>query len=370
VNGADERQLWSNSYDAGLGDVLTLQSQIAQAVTKELRALVTPGERGRLQAAGPTNPGAHDAYLRGRYYIGRVTEPDFRKALGYFNDAVRLDPTYALAYAGLADGYYGGSSLWIAPNEAMPLSRAAALKALELDSTLAEAHSALATVRAFYEWNWVEAERGFRKAIQLKPGYANAHQNLGVMLTSNARFDEAIRELNFAWKLDPLSPSTSFNRLFPLNYSRRDELAIEAARAVIRADSTFWGPHLILGQVLLRQRAYREALAEVQEASRLSGAAYVRAWVSYAYTTAGKHDSALMVRRELEERARHSYVQAYGMAVLYSGLGERDLAFARLHEALEQRSEDLMFINVDPALDPLRSDPRFAEIVRQVGFTP
>jgi TolB-like protein len=370
VRGSDERQVWSSSYDSGLRDVLALQSQIAQAVARELRTRMTADELVRLRVAQPVIPTAHDAYLKGRFYFNRYDASDFHLALDYFQEAVRQDPTYALAYAGLADGYYGLSNWVMPPNEVMPRSRAAAIKALELDSTLAEAHSALATVRAVYEWNRIAAEKEYRRAIELKPGYASAHEYLGVLLSCNGRFDEAIREMRVGWKLDPLSSSVNLFQLIPLNYSRRDDLAIEAARNRIEVDPKFWGPHLILGQVLLRRHAFPEALVELHEASRLDPSPFIRAWLGYAYAVAGKRDSALIIRQELEERSRRTYVGAYGMAVLSVGLGERDVAFAQLGEAIEERSEDMNYVKVDPALDPLHSDPRFAEILRRAGFPP
>ncbi len=370
VKAADERQVWSNSYDSGLGDVLALQSRIAQAVAKELRALVTRDERDRLQVARATLPAAHDAYLRGRYHLNRFTEADFRTALEYFQEAIRQEPTYALAYAGLSDAYAALSSMTMAPHEVMPRARAAALHALELDSTMAEAHASLGYVRAFYDWQWAQAEHDFRRAIALKPSCSMAHMYYGYLLTVNRRFVEARRELRTAWELDPLSSYIAFMQLLPLNRARQDDAVLDAAHKLLAVEPSHFGAHLILGQTLLRKRDYPRALAELAEANALIPNPFLKAWLAYGYSAAGKRDSAQAIRRELEEQSKRTFVQAYAMAVLYSGLGEKDLAIDWLQRGAEQRSEEMVHVLLDESLDPLRSDPRFAAIVRSVGFTP
>jgi TolB-like protein/Flp pilus assembly protein TadD len=370
VKADDERQLWSNSYDSGLADVLTLQSQLAQAIARELRARISTDERTRLRTTRAVDPAVHDAYLRGRYHLSRYDEEGWRAALHDFQEAIRQDPTYAPAYAGLADSYHGLSSIVLPPSEAMSRSRAAALKALEIDSTLAEAYVSLGGVLTSYDWKWGDGERAFKRALALNPGSAGAHGGLAGALLFEGRFSEAMQELDIARELDPLSTGMSFSQLTQLNMRRRDNETIAAARAQIEAEPGFFGGHLILGQALLRKRAYREALAELHEANRLMPNPFFTAWIAYGYATAGKRDSAEVIRHQLEEQAKRTFVQAYGMAIMYVALGEKDMAFEWLHKGIEQRSEEMEFIKIDPAMDPLRSDPRFAEIVRKVGFTP
>lgn len=371
VKARDERQLWSNHYDAPLVDILGLQSRIAQAVARNLRAVVTRGEQNRLESGRSISPAGHEAYLRGRYHFARGTEVDVRRALAFFEEAVRLDPANATAQLGVADAYGYLSSIAMMPDEAMPRVRGAASRALELDSTLAEAHATLGYALAFFDWRWAEGEARIRRAIELKPGYSLAHFYLGYLLTVNGRFAESSREMRLAWELDPLSPIMTTAQLWPLRHARKhDDEVIAMARRQIDVQPENFGTHLILGQVLVGQGEFETGLAELHAANRLMPNPFIQAWLAYAHAAAGHRDSAQVIRTHLEEQARRSFVQAYVMAILYVGMNERDLALDWLGKGIEQRSEEMATVNVDPALDPLRSDPRFTDIVRQVGLTP
>jgi tetratricopeptide (TPR) repeat protein len=324
-------------------------------------------------AKRPTqNVEAYELYLKGRYYWNKRTEEGFRRAIEYFGEATEKDRNYGLAYAGLADSYILLGEYGLLPaKEAYAKAREAATKALELDDTLAEAHAALADVKIDYDWDWAGAEREFRRAIELNPGYATAHQWYGELLSSLGRHEEALAEIKRAQQLDPLSLIINTSSGWILLGAGRDDLAIEQLRKTLEIDPNFARAHGDLGMAYLRKGNFPEAVAEFQRAATLSSNIIdYQSGLGHAYARAGKHTEARKLLYELKEHSKQRYVSWYDFAAIYAGLGEKDQAFALLEKAYEQRDPKVTWAKVDPSLDPLRSDPRFQDLLRRIGLPP
>ena len=372
IHAATDRHLWARSYERDLRDVLSLQGEVARAVTKEIRAAVTPQEEARLAKVRPVDPEAHELYLKGRYYWNKRTESDVRRGLEFFQKAIERDPAYALAYDGLSGawlalGFYEGLS----PRETFPRAKAAATKALEIDDGLAEARAALAMVNLLFEWNWAQAESEFKKTLELNPNYPAGHHWHAEFLTAMGRHEEAVAEARRARELDPLSLIINAWVGRQLYFSRRYDEAIAECRKTLELDTNFVPAHWLLGSALVQKARYPEAVAEFQEAVRLTeGSPRYLARLGHAYAVMGKLDEARRLLDQLVELSRHRHVSSYNLAVVALGLGERDRALGWLEKAYEERSSQMCFLKVEPLWDALRPDPRFHEVLRQVGFTP
>jgi tetratricopeptide (TPR) repeat protein len=367
-----DTHLWAESYDRDLRDILVLQDDVARAISNQIKVKLTPQEQVRLASARPVNPEAHEAYLKGRYYWNKRTEEGFRKAIEYFSEATEKDHNYALAHAGLADSYILlGTYGVLPPKEAYAKAREAATKALELDDTLGEAHNALATVKSDYDWDWPGAEREFRRAIELNPGYATAHQWYGELLSNLGRHEEALAEIKRAQQLDPLSLIINAVSGRNLLFAGRDDLAIEQLRKTLEMDPHFAQAHFFLGWAYVRKGTFAEAIAEFQRAATLSPdiTAY-KGGLAHAYARAGKSAEARKLLSELKEESKRTYVSWYDFAAIYAGLGEKDQAFTCLERAYEQHVDRLVEAKGDPLFDPLHSDPRFQDLMRRIGLPP
>ncbi|MGH2620480.1 MAG: tetratricopeptide repeat protein, partial [Anaerolineales bacterium] len=283
--------------------------------------------------------------------------------------AIELEPGHAAAHAGLAQAYYSLSSLHNAPREVMPKAKAAAQRALELDETLAEAHVSSALVRAYYDWDWQGAEKEFKRALELDPGLASSHEWHGLYLAHMGRSGEAATELKRAQELDPLSPRTNYFAAFPFYFARQYDRYIEQVRKVIELDPNFsfgpWG----LGMAHTGQGRFGEAIEELQQTRRLDDSPQVLGDLGYAYAASGKRREAHRMIQELKDLSRRRYVSSYDIATVYGALGEKDQAFEWLQRAYEARDEQLTWLKVDPQLDPLRSDSRFASLLRKMGLS-
>ncbi len=375
IHGPTDTHLWAQSYERDLRDVLSLQSQLAQAIASEIKVTLTPREQAQLSLARPVNPEAHEAYLRGRYFWNKRTEEGFRRGTEYFNQAIEKDPNYALAYAGLAYTYsLMGHELYslLDPRDAYPKANAAALRALKLDESLAEAHAVLGDVKFRYEWDWSGAEREYKRAIELNPSYTTAHQWYSHFLLPLGRAEESLAESKRALELDPLSLVINMHMGWHYLYARQYDQAIEQLRKTLDLDQDFLLAHLFLGQAYELKAMYAEAMAEFQKAIALSrGAPPNVAALGHLYAVSGKRDAARKVLEELKESSKRRFVPSYEIAVVYAGLGEKDQAFGWLQKAFEQRDSGwLVDLRVDPRFDLLRSDPRFADLVRRVGLPP
>jgi len=365
-------QLWGAQYNRKLADVLAVQEDISREIYDKLRLRLTGEEKTRLAKRPTENIEAYQLYLKGRYYWNKRTGEGFRRAIEYFSEATEKDPNYALAHAGLADSYILLGEYGLLPTkEAYAKAREATARALELDDTLGEAHNALATVKEDYDWDWPGAEREFRRAIELNPGYATAHQWYGEFLSFRGRHEEALAEIKRAQQLDPLS--LIINNVYGevLLRAGRNDLAIEQLRKTLEIDPNFALAHLSLGTASLRKGAFAEAIAEYQRATTLSpDITWYKGLLGHAYARAGKSAEARKLLSELKEQSKRRYVPWGDLATIYAGLGEKDRAFACLEKAYERRDARLVEAKVYPLFDPLRSDPRFADLLRRIGLPP
>jgi eukaryotic-like serine/threonine-protein kinase len=366
IQAATDRDLWAKSYEGNAQDVLGLQRNVAQEIADEVKARLTPEEQKRLSSAPTVNPAAHEAYLKG-IYLNKGTAAQKRRAKEYFEQAIRTDPNYAPAYAGLASFYW--TMLDLPPREAMPMAKENALKALELDPDLAQAHSELAAIHFYADWDWASAEKEFQRALELNPNDAESHWLYSLMLSALGRADEAASEIERAEDLDPLSTTTQVTAGFLLYYARRYDAAIDQCRQVLELDANSAGAYDCLGSAYLAKGMYEEALAAAQRATSLSGNEPQRiVGLGRAYALADRPTDALNVLGQLRAQANVRYVPPYFFAVIYAALNEKDEAFGWLDKAVSEHDHYLVWLKVDRAVDPLRSDPRFQAMLQEVGL--
>jgi len=359
--------LWGRSYERSMSDVLALEDEVARAITREIRINITAQELGRLNSASAVNPEAYQLYLKGRFLLERRTEAGMKKAVECFEEALQKDPNSALAYSGLADAYglLGGFS-FLSPKEAYPRATAAAMKALELDDTLAEAHAALAiTVYGGFE----EQEKHFKRAIELNPGYANAHLWYARDLSRMGRVDEALKEILRAHELDPLSLIINDNVGEVYGWARQYDKAIEQLRKTLEMEPNFARTHLDLGGAYEYKGMFDEAIAEFQKARELGGENWpeLRVPLQHAYEASGYRGYYQEQLRLLKKRSKQNYVAPATIAIIYARLGDKESAFTWLEKALQERT-GLFFIKVEPVYDPMRSDPRFRDLLHRAGL--
>ncbi len=364
----DQASLWAETYESGVADVLTIQNNVAGQIARALVLEVAP-ERGRHPRSVP-NPKIYDSYLMGLYEANQRSEPSLRKSVEYFKTAIQGDASYAPPYAGLANSYLLLAGwLLMPPAEAYPKAKAAALHALELDETLAEAHTTLAEAEHEYEWKWADAEREFRRAIELDPNSAIAHKSYAEFLMHGARSAEAIREMERARDLDPLSLIVNTLLGFTYSYAGQYNRAIEEYEKVIQLDPQFAPAHYFLGGALTNVGQYDEAIAHLQKAKDLAhGASLMSAGLARGYALAGRRDQAQHSLRELQLRGMHHYVSPYGLAQVYAALGDKSAALDMLDRAVNEHAFEVLFLSIDRSFDSLHENPRFQELLKRVGF--
>jgi tetratricopeptide (TPR) repeat protein len=370
IQGATDRHLWSDSYQREVGSVLALQNDVARAVAREIRVALTPQEERRLASTHEVNRDAYDLYLKGIQYAAQETDEGQTQSIETLEKAVQLDPQFATAHARLAlisTIYYMGGGL--EPKQFYPKAKAAALRALDIDDTESEAYVALANEALFYEWNWPDAERQYKRAIELNPSSASAHERYATYLQTIGRFEDALAERNLTLSLDPRSPFRIANTGYPLYYAGRYDEAIRRFRQALEADSRFYWANLWIGQALVEQRRYPEAIAEIERAVTLSERnTRVIATLGNTYGLAGRRVEAQAILNELRTRSRQTYVSAFYLALVYAGLGMRDETMEHLERAVEERQPYLVGLNVEPPFLGLHDDPRFQAIVRRIGI--
>lgn len=366
----DSHQIWGSQYDRKVSDLLSVQREIARDITGNLRLKLSGTDESRLTKRYTENPEAYQLYLKGRFYWNKRTGDGAKKSIEYFQQAIEKDPSYALGYAGLADAYQLLSFFSDSPpQESFPKAKATAKRALELDETLAEAHTSLAAALFFYDRNFPESEREFQRAIELNPNYATAHHWYGVTyLARMERFDEAIAELKRAQELDPLS--LIINADFGNTYiqAHQYDKAIEQLLKTVEMDQSFYFAHWQLGTAYEMKGDFQNAIAEYQKARQLNDDPWVLALLGHVYAATGRRDEALKILDQLKQTSRQRFVYAYGFALVYAGLGEKDQAFQWFEKSYQDREPRITRIKVDPLLDNLHSDPRFADLVRRVGL--
>lgn len=361
-------QMWGEQYRRGQSDILTIQEEISAAICSRLKARLTHEEQQRLGQYYTDDPEAYHLYLKGRYHWNKYAQQGLRKAIDYFSQAIEIDPTYALAYAGLADSYYRLSNMYAPNTEAMPKAKAAALKALEIDETLAEAHAALGLVNMSYDWDWRAAEIEFMRAVELNPNSALAHQRLALFFLVQGRFDRALREIQVALELDPLSPtliqSVGSHHLLMRDYDQ----ALKQAHKALEMDSNHQSTLYLLGRIYVQQGKFSEAIATFQRLVAMDDAPIFKAALGSAQALANQDSSARSTLQVLEEQSKHRYVSGTHKAVIYLALGDKNRAFACLEEAVSHRCEMMTWLKVDPVFDSIRRDLRFTKLLRRVGL--
>jgi TolB-like protein/Tfp pilus assembly protein PilF/predicted Ser/Thr protein kinase len=370
VNVRDGSELWGEQYNRNLADILAVQGDIAREVTNKLRLRLAGEEEKRLTKQFTENNEAYQLYLKGRYYWNKRTPDGIQKAIEYFKESIEKDPSYALAYAGLADCYHVPANP-LPPREKMPLAKAAAKKALQLDDTLVEAHATLARVLFVYDWDWTAAEKEFKRAIELNPRYAPAHQWYGSYLSATGRFHEADAEQKRALELEPLSLVINFEVALASYFSRNYDLAIDQFQKTLELDQNFPPPLAYLPAAYEQNGKFDEAIVGLQRAISLTSGPYkilAMASLGHVYAVSGRKTEAHKILAELQKLSEHGYVPAHDVALIYAGLSERNKAFAWLDKAYEEHSFSLGHLKVEPRFDPLRSDPRFADLLRRIGL--
>ena len=367
-----DRHLWAQTYERELSDALTLQAEVAQAISNAVRVTLTPEERERFGRARPVVPAAHEAYLRGLQHWNRREPGEVFQAIGLFRGAIALDSTFAQAHAGLADAYnFLGNYSAIPQAAAYGTAKAEARRALELDPSLGEAYVSLALVKMEFEWDWAGAERDYRRAIELNPGYANAHQYYAELLARLGRHGEALASIDRALALDPLSPSINGMKGTVYYYGREPEKAIAQYRKTLALQEDQVLARLCLGLTLLQTKQYPEAIAEFQRCVRDShGAPLMTAGLGLAYGMAGRRAEAKHILDELETLARTTTVSPSCLSMVCLGLGDKEGAIRYMEQALDARDSYVGHLKVLPIVDGIRSDPRFVDILRRAGLTP
>ncbi len=377
INVADGYHLWSEKYDRDIGetccpeDIFTIQDEISLAVVDKLKVKLLGGEKAKLVKRHTKDLEAYDLYLKGRFFWNKRTKEGYRKSLGYFQQAIDRDPTYALAYVGIADCYdLLGWYDYLPPEEAFPRARAAAQKALDMDDTLAEANASRGWISTNYEWDWPAAESKYKRAIEINPSYATARQWYAEYLSYMGRYDESIAEAKRAQELDPFSMIINTDLGQVLYYARQYDQAIEQLQKTLELDPNFIVAHFFLALLYAQKAMNDEATAEAQKARALSGGddSLMLAHLGAIYSFSGRSDEAKKVLDQLHQLSKHRYVSPFYTALIHKGLGQKDQALEWLEKAYKKRDHWLETLKVHPWFDSLRSDPRFIELLRKMGL--
>jgi serine/threonine protein kinase/Flp pilus assembly protein TadD len=376
VDVATQTRLWGEKYTRKVSDIIALQDEISREISEKLRLKLSGEEKKQLAKRYTDNSEAYQLYWKGRYNWNKRRPEDIREAIRYFQQAIEIDRNYALAYTGLADCYVLGNLLQMSPKEAMPIAIEKTSTALSIDPGLAEAHTSLAKIKLSYEWDWAGAETEFKKALELKPGYATAHQWFGVYLSEMGRHDESLEQRKRALDLDPLSLSIATGVGRAYYWARRYDEGIAQLEKTLERDPRYADTHWSLGLNYEGKKMYQEATASYQKAVSLSktaefpeGKPEMIANLGHVYAVSGRRNEALKIIDELIELiSQRSYVSPYSIALIYAGLGDKDRAFEWLDKAYSERDESYIHLKVDPRLDDLRSDPRFTERLRLINL--
>ena len=372
VDARDNSRIWGEQYSRKLADILQVQEEISREISDKLRLKLTGEEQNLVAKRYTENVEAYQLYLRGRYYWNQRNEESLRRGVDYFQQAIDKDPHFALAYSGMADSYSALGSVGISalpPREAMVKMKLAAQKALGLDDTLAEAHTSLADAKFRGDWDWSGAEREFKRALELKPNYAEGHQWYSQYLVAMGRYEESIAEGKRAQQLDPVSPGISRSLAFDYYLAHRYDQAIEEYQRALELDPNFFFAHWLLGLAYANRSMFEQAIAESQKAVELSGhGPGALGSLGHVYAASGRRDEAQQVLGELKELAKRRYVSPYSVAAIYALLGDKDAAFEWLEKAYSDGAYGMLFLKSEPAWDGLRSEPRFQDVMRRVGL--
>ena len=369
VDVAADKVIWSQTYNRQMSNLVALQSEIARDVSNNLRTKLSGADEQKLAKNYTGNTDAYRLYLKGQYEWNKHTKEDLQKAIEYYNQAIEVDPNYALAYVGLSGCYGVLATAYLPPNENFPKAKAYAAKALAIDDELSEAHSALGAVKLLYEWDWPETEKEFDRAKLLDPKNGDAHQLYAAYLEAMGRFDEALTEARRAEELDPLSARISMEVGSTLYYARHYDEAIAQLRNTINLEPRYVDAYQYLGQSYEQKKMYAQAIETYQNGmTNAERHPSLIAELGHAYALAGEREKAQKTLAELHEMSKQRYISPYLFAVVHAGLGDKDQTFAWLDKTLQERSVFLIWLKVEPQFDPLRDDPRFQDLLKRIGL--
>jgi serine/threonine protein kinase/tetratricopeptide (TPR) repeat protein len=375
VDAREDKQLWGEQYSRKLADIASVQQEIASAISGNLRLRLTSEEKTRLARSSATNPEAYQLYLKGRYLANQSTAEGLKRSLEYFQHAIDKDPGYAMAYVGLADSYnwLGGGLNYLPPSETLPKAKTAAMKALKLDDTLGEAHAALAYAEWFYDRDWPGAEREFKRAIELNPNSAISHERYSECLLTRTRFGEGIDEIKRAQELDPVSTQElgGLGHAYLIMHRYDESISYFQKALDLYSNAAFIRAQLAWAYAL--KGLYPQALAEYDKIAEPDKSVatenqLVADGLGWVYAVSGRRADALKIAKEVEELSSHAYVDFYQLATIYAGLGEKDEAFRLLEKGYEERSAGMPYLAVDPFWFGMRSDPRYADLLRRMDL--
>jgi serine/threonine protein kinase/Tfp pilus assembly protein PilF len=362
--------LWAGTFNENFTDIFSVQDSISERMATALALKLTDPQKQQLTKHFTQNIQAYELYLKGRYHFGRITEQEIKTAIDYFKQAIQLDPHYALAYASLADAYQMLAYFnYLSPKETMSQSKEAAIKALELDETLADAYAVLAFNSLSFDWNWKEAEKGFKRTLELNPNFGHAHHQYSHYLTAMGRTEESLAESLRALELERLGLEMNTHLVWHYYYARQYDEAITHCMKTLEIEPNFWFTRLLLAQNYTQKKMYQEAIIETQKSIDLSARMPDRlATLGHAYAVSGRGEEAEKIINELNELSKKRYISPYFTAVIYAGLGKKDQALEWLEKAYEDRSEPLVYLKSEPLFDLLRENPQFSDLMRRIGL--
>lgn len=370
TNMQDNTQLWGQHYTQKAADIFGVQDEIARLVTDTLRVRLTGTQQEQVTKRYTENPEAYRLYLQGRYYMNDFSEGNLNRAIPLFDQAIALDPRYALAYAARGESFFYMGGLSLPMSEAIPKAKQDIAAALSIDDKLVEARTIQAAIKFQFDWDFAGAEEDFRRAIALNPNYAEVHHQYAYYLGMMGRPMEGVAEMKLAQQLDPVNPSINVDLNLPYYIARQFDQSIAQSRKALEMFPNFYSAHWALGSALVEKGDYTAGIEELEKAKTMQPTPSVIGNLGYAYAKAGRKDEARKLLAALKELSKQRYVSSYWIAMIYVGLNEKDEAFAWLEKAFQERSWWLMWIKMDPMVDSLRSDPRFQDLLRRIGFTP
>jgi len=367
VDAGTGSQLWGQQYNRQLAEILTVQEDIASEISARLQSRLSGEDLKRMTKRYTEDTEAYQLYLRGRYNWNKGTIEGFEKAIDYFQQATEKDPKYGLAYAGLADSNLSLGTYWV---EAITEAKAAAMKALQIDDSLAEAHVAVGNIKLLLDWDWASADKEFKRAIQLAPGLALAHNQYGMYLAAMGRLDEAVAAVQRALELEPLSPIINSDLAWYLLYSGKYDRAAEQFKKTLEIDTSYVSAHWGLGITYRQLGMFKEAITELNKALELSGASpVISGHVGYTYASSGDAVAARKVLEELNQLSKRRYVSSVGVALIHTGLGDKDRAFEALQRAYDEHDFSLVFLKIAPWFQSLRTDKRFRDLLSRMSLS-
>lgn len=364
----DNAQLWGQRYTRKAADIFSVQDEIAQQVTDTLRVRLTGAQQEQVTKRYTENPEAYRLYLQGRYYMNQYSEENFKRAIPFFDQAIALDPHYALAYAARGECFSEMGDFSLPMSEATAKARRDSATALSMDDKLVEARATQAAIKFSFDWDFAGAEEDFKRAIALSPSYGDAHRQYGWLLSMTGRTTEGVAEMKLSQQLDPMSPHTNVDVFLPYYLARQYDQAIAQSRKALELFPDFYLAHMTLGNSLFQKGDYSTGIEELQKAKAIDSTPTPISQLAYAYAKSGRKDEALKLLAELKEQSKQRRVAPYLIAMVYVGLDEKDEAFAWIEKAYQERSWMLLWLKTSPDVDSLRSDARFIDLMRRIGF--